>query len=151
MKTRDLFNGASIALALVLLPILGGCAVTAQYPSDWPRIGAATLVGTCPDISGKYRNSGVSHPYGAKQLLLFRILGLCDGNFVDIAQSPDAITVSVWNAGERADTVTFLSGEGGIDWDMSRPRTFICPVDILGGRILLFSDLERGKQSIDGA
>jgi len=142
---KAILIGLSAAISLL------GCAVSGTYPSQWPEIGQKKLVGKCPDVSGKYNNHGVTGPADAKQLTLTQILGLADGDAVAVVQSPELITVSVWNSGRRSGEVSFVSGETSIGWDMSRPRSFICPVDILSGRTLLLSDLERGKQHFGGA
>jgi hypothetical protein len=136
----------TVVLGCLMVPVLSGCAITGTYPGDWPEPGKVTVVGKCPSIAGKYSNSGISHPSDARPLSLTQLLDLADGDQVEITQSPDVIAVSVWNAGERSETVTFSSGEKAYGWDTSQPRTFICPVDILSGRILLFSHLH--KQSL---
>lgn len=141
----------AILVGLCAAISLHGCAVTGSYPSHWPELGQTKLVGKCPDISGKYMNHGVSSPSGARQLTLTQILGLEDGDVVEITQSQDVISVCVRISDRLSEEVSFVSGETSIGWDMSRPRSFICPFDILSGRTILLSDLERGKQSLGGA
>jgi hypothetical protein len=142
----------TILVALCAAISIHGCAVTGTYPSHWPELGQAQLVGKCPDISGKYKNHGLSSPSEAKQLTLAKILGLEDGDVVEITQSPDMISVSLHTPDGRLVERDFFSCETSIGWDMGRPQSFLCPFDILSGRILLLSDLERDHtQSLGGA
>lgn len=141
----------AILVGLCAAICLNGCAATGIYPSHWPEVSQGKLVGKCPDISGKYKNHGGRSPSSAKLITLTQILGLEDGDAVEITQSQDVISATVWISGGRSGEISFVSGETSIGWDMSRPRSFICPIDIPNGRILLLSDLERGKQSLGGA
>jgi hypothetical protein len=46
-------------LVLNLAPTLVGCAVTSEYPADWPEK-AAVESGQCPRLEGRYNNAGVA-------------------------------------------------------------------------------------------
>jgi hypothetical protein len=122
-------RGASFALKrggmVVILALCGGCAVT-PYPSDWPGIDRAKLIGDCPDISGKYRNQGASHPSDAKPLSLTQVLGVKDGDRVTIEQSKDAISVTASDAGEVVETIVFAKKRFAM-WHTNPPRNFGCP------------------------
>lgn len=134
-----------------MLVSLGGCAVSGSYPRDWSPAAKGDMVGPCPSIAGRFRNEGTGHPKEAGPLSLTRLLDLPEGEQVEIAQSREKIEVTVWAAGRPSETVTFTSGEVALSWDMSKPRTFACPVNIPSGRILLFSHLESGTDSVGGA
>lgn len=144
MNTVTCRRITSFTTTFLIAVNLVGCAVTGTYPENWPEVGRSDLVGKCPSIAGKYRNLGIHHPSDARPLSLTELLGLQNGDQVDIVQSPDTISVSVWASGKHVETVSFASGELGIGWDISRPRTFICPLEIPSGRVLSFAHLERG-------
>lgn len=125
----------AIIVGLCAAISLHGCAVVGPYPSHWPKIGQAKLVGKCPDISGKYKNHGLSSPSDAEQLTLTQILGLEDGDVVEITHSPDVISVSLRTTDGRLVERDFQSR---------------CILDIPGGRKLLLSDLENDHESSFG-
>jgi hypothetical protein len=129
--------------------VLGGCAVTGSYPSDWPEYDGKQIR-KCPKIAGAYNNLGVRHPPEAMQLSLTQILGLQDGDRVVIDQSPATISMAVSKSGELVETVVFTSGEisfhGLTGWDTSRPRTFSCMLNVPDfQRNLSFSHLMRSS------
>lgn len=148
-ETRRRVAGYTAGCAIVLN--LVGCAVTGTYPAEWPETVRGEQVGKCPSIAGKYRSRGVQHPPDAPALSLTELMGLGQGDYVDIAQSPDTISVSAWAAGRLVDTRTFSSGESPAGWDMNRPQTFNCPMDVTSGRVLSFAHLEGGSTQFVGA
>ncbi|MBX3637270.1 MAG: hypothetical protein KF683_18025 [Rubrivivax sp.] len=114
---------------------LGGCAVTGDYPGDWPRYDGARI-GKCPVIAGSYRNVAVAAPADAipASLSLSGLLGLQDGDRVSIEQSPDSISVTVAKGDSPVETAVFRSGQveflGLTGWDVSQPRTFSCALNL---------------------
>jgi hypothetical protein len=110
---------------VLILALLSGCAVT-PYPSGWPEIDLAKMIGDCPDIAGKYRNRGAGHPSDAKPLSLTQALGLRDGDRVTIEQSRDAISVAASDAGEVVETIVFAKKRFA-GWHTNPPRNFACP------------------------
>jgi hypothetical protein len=123
-------RGAYFALTrggmVVILALFGGCAVT-PYPSGWPEIDRAKLLGDCPDISGKYRNQSASHPSDAKPLSLTQVLGVRDGDRVTIEQSTDAISVTASAAGEIVETLAYARKRFAGS-NTSHLRNFACPM-----------------------
>jgi hypothetical protein len=140
MSCRHLFKFLPLVLAA-----LGGCVVIGSYPIDWPEKDG-DLIGKCPKIAGTYSNAGVRHPPEAVPLSLAQIFGLPDGDRVFIEQSPRTISVAVAGPDGAVETVVFTSGEinlhGLTGWDVSRPRTFMCTVNVPDfQRRLFFSHL----------
>lgn len=150
-QARDLCRRElpTVVMAALMLPALSGCLVTGDYPADWPEPTRGSLVGKCPSIDGRFLNAGAGHPTGAGSLLLTRLLDLPEGEQVEIAQSPERIEVTVWTGGNPTATATFTSVWLDPWADTVQPRTFQCPIDIPGGRILFFSHLQ--SQSVGGA
>jgi len=128
-----------------VLAALSGCAVVGSYPGDWPEK-ADAQIGKCPKIAGTYSSAGVRHPPEAPPLSLTQIFGLPDGDRVVIDQSPDTMSVAVSRSGKTVEMVVFASGEihsyGMTGWDISRPGTFMCALNVPDfQRRLFFSHL----------
>lgn len=138
------------AAGFVIALNLFGCAASGTYPANWPETVRGELVGKCPSIAGKYGNRGVHDPADSPSHSLTELLGLEDGDYVVIVQSPKAISVSAWKLEGHVETASFTSGEVSWGWDASRPRSFICPMDILSGRVLSFPHLAKGYTRFTG-
>lgn len=134
---------AALAFAAPLL--IHGCAVTGGYPESWPQLGPQQLTGKCPDIAGTYENSGTSAPADALALSLSQIFGLGSGDTVEILQTPETINVVLRRSGQIVEEANFPSAEAGFGWDSSRARAFMCPYDVLSGRVLYFSHQSRSE------
>ena len=149
MESASTCCGCIVKVLPTTLAALGGCAIIGSYPADWPA-DEGGQIGKCPNIAGAYNNVGVHHPPEAKPLTLTQVLGLQDGDRVLIDQSPDTISVAVSRSGAPVETVVFKSGEieshGLTGWDMSRPRTFSCLLNVPDfQRRLSFSHLMRSS------
>lgn len=153
MKPAAPVSAYLIKLVPFLVVATGGCAVSGNYPADWPA-DEDEQVGTCPKIAGTFSNIGVHHPPAAVPLTLTlsQVLGLPDGDRVTIDQSPDTISVAVSRPGQPAETIVFSSGKvsayGLTGWDTTRPRTFSCVINVPDFRHRLsFSHLMRSSIS----
>lgn len=151
MATFHLPIVAAAGFAFIIISLFSGCAVTGDYPDEWPKLAPQKMIGKCPDISGKYKNLKVENPYfdsTPMPITLAQTLGLSDGDHVEIWQSPEVIKVTVRNYGSEVEAVAFTSGEVGIGWEKNRRHVFLCPYDIPSGRVIYFS--HQGQSSIGG-
>ncbi len=136
-----------LVAGVVITLNLPACISSNHYPASWPQTVKGEQIGNCPAIAGTYWNAGVSEPGNALVYTLTELLGLSDGDYVLIEQTPDTLTASAWQSDTRIATITYTrlsvtSSEAWKDSDLTRAQWFNCPLDLLSGRQFTFPHLE---------